>query len=50
LTGRPLSVATGHSFQADFWALGVTIYEMLTGKTPFQTRGGGFATYRKVRA
>ena len=43
-----LSVA-GHSFQADFWALGVTIYEMLTGKTPFATRGGGFATYRKVR-
>ena len=39
---------TGHSFQADFWALGVTIYEMLTGKTPFATRGGGFATYRKV--
>ena len=45
---RCLSVA-GHSFQADFWALGVTIYEMLTGKTPFATRGGGFATYRKVR-
>ncbi len=47
---RPLSVAAGHSFQADFWALGVTVYEMLTGKTPFATRGGGFATYRKVRA
>ena len=44
-----LASVAGHSFQADFWALGVTIYEMLTGKTPFATRGGGFATYRKVR-
>ena len=47
--GHPCLSVAGHSFQADFWALGVTIYEMLTGKTPFATRGGGFATYRKVR-
>eukprot|EP01046_Picozoa_sp_COSAG06_P107526 COSAG06_NODE_53868_length_297_cov_1.313131_1_plen_57_part_10 len=31
--GCLIVLATGHSFQADFWALGVTIYEMLTGKT-----------------
>jgi serine/threonine protein kinase len=27
--------ATGHSYEADVWALGVNIYCMLTGETPF---------------
>ena len=34
--GHPCLSVAGHSFQADFWALGVTIYEMLTRVKPFE--------------
>jgi serine/threonine protein kinase len=29
---------SGHDFSVDWWALGVLIYEMLIGVTPFYTR------------
>jgi len=31
---------TGHSFAADWWSLGVLIFEMLVGRTPFVPAGG----------
>ena len=30
---------TGHSFPVDWWSLGILIYEMIVGFTPFYTGG-----------
>jgi len=27
----------GHSFPIDWWTLGILVYEMIVGKTPFHT-------------
>ncbi|CAK0865453.1 unnamed protein product [Prorocentrum cordatum] len=37
----------GHDMSVDWWAMGVLIYELLTGRTPF-VGGSSQATYQKV--
>ena len=34
---------TGHDLAVDYWALGILIYEMLLGYTPFETEDGDIA-------
>ena len=36
-----LVLQTGHSYPVDFWAVGILVYEMLCGSTPFGDASGG---------
>lgn len=37
----------GHDFSADYWSLGVLIYELLSGTTPFYAQDD-MAVYQKI--
>jgi len=39
----------GHSFEADIWSIGVIVYAMLIGKTPFDANDVKL-TYKKIKA
>lgn len=38
----------GYDKSADFWALGILLYEMLCGTTPFESGGNAKATFEKI--
>ncbi|KAH0569859.1 Kinase, AGC [Spironucleus salmonicida] len=47
----PDVISGQHSQAADFWSLGILIYELLYGKTPFYTPNSGFqAISRRIQA
>jgi len=39
---------TGHGYASDYWALGVLMFQCLTGKTPFRVKGDTQQTYRNI--
>jgi len=43
-----LIVGLGHSYQSDYWALGVLMFQCLTGKTPFRDRRSVGRTYDNI--
>ena len=40
---------SGHSFEVDYWAIGVIVYTLLIGKPPFETEDVK-ETYKKITA
>merc|ERR1712070_198762 len=42
--------ASGHGLAVDWWSLGCLTYELMAGKTPFESRTGNFQElYRKIQ-
>jgi polo-like kinase 1 len=39
----------GHSYEVDFWAIGVIMYTLLVGRPPFESQEVKH-TYRKIKA
>ena len=40
---------SGHSYEVDYWAIGVIVYTLLIGKPPFETEDVK-ETYKKITA
>lgn len=45
----PNGVAAGHSYEVDYWSIGVILYTMLVGRPPFESREVK-QTYKKIKA
>ena len=41
--------SNGHSYEVDYWAIGVIVYTLLIGKPPFETDDVK-ETYKKITA
>ena len=44
-----LDSKTGHSYEVDFWAIGVILYTLVCGRPPFESSEVK-QTYKKIRA
>lgn len=44
-----LDAKQGHSYEVDYWSLGVILYTMLIGRPPFESAEVK-QTYKKIRA
>ena len=49
LDSRLLGGPSGHSYQVDYWAIGVITYTMLIGRPPFESSEVK-NTYKKIKA
>lgn len=41
-------LSIGHDYSVDFWSLGIVLFEMLSGKSPFTSYDGNFTTIVKL--